>query len=153
MQLPLRIGLRDSATLANFYPGDNAVLIHTLQQVAEPFIYVWGGAGSGKSHLLQALCHAETTAAYLPLGELRELGPAVLDGLEAMSLVCVDDLQAVAADPGWETALFHLYNRVRGGGGGRRAGRGRCRRHHVLGQGRRGAALYERHRAKEQRNQ
>ncbi len=117
MQLPLRIGLRDNATLANFYPGDNAVLIHTLQQTTEPFIYVWGGAGSGKSHLLQALCHAETTAAYLPLGELRGFGPAVLDGLEAMSLVCVDDLQAVAADPGWEVALFHLYNRVREEGG------------------------------------
>jgi hypothetical protein len=25
-QLPLRIGLRDSATFANFYPGNNAAL-------------------------------------------------------------------------------------------------------------------------------
>lgn len=120
-QLPLRIGLRDSATFANFYPGENGPLCHALQQAAEPFIYLWGGSGCGKSHLLQAACHevseAGGTAIYLPLAEPEGLQPQVLEGMEQMSLVCLDDLQAVAGKPDWELALFHLYNRLRDSGG------------------------------------
>lgn len=118
-QLPLRIGLRDSATFANFHPGSNAAVTHTLQQGEEPFVYLWGASGSGKSHLLQALCHAATesgaVAIYLPLdGE--GVAPAMLEGLELMSLVCLDNLDAVAGDGMWEQALFHLYNRLRESG-------------------------------------
>ncbi len=120
-QLPLRIGLRDSATFANFFPGDNAAALYALQQAAEPFIYLWGGSGCGKSHLLQAACHAETARggvpAYLPLAELAAAGADVLEGMEAMSLVCVDDLERIAGVREWEEALFHLYNRVREAGG------------------------------------
>lgn len=120
-QLTLRIGLRDSATFANFFPGDNAAPLHLLQQGAEPFVYLWGSPGSGRSHLLQAACHAEAARggapAYLPFAELPPGGVALLEGLEQMSLVCLDDLQAVAGDGAWEEALFHLYNRVRDAGG------------------------------------
>jgi len=119
-QLTLRIGLRDSATFANFHAGDNAASLHLLQQATEPFVYLWGGWGSGRSHLLQAACHAETarggTPAYLPLAELAAGGVEILDGLEQMSLVCLDDLQSVIGDAAWEESLFHLYNRVRDGG-------------------------------------
>jgi len=118
-QLPLRIGLRDSATFANFFPGDNAAACHALSQGAEPFIYVWGTEGSGKSHLLQAACHAVTEqggqAIYLPLSEAG-LAPSMLEGLEGMALVCLDDLDAIAGKPEWEQALFHLYNRLRDSG-------------------------------------
>lgn len=120
-QLTLRIGLRDSATFANFLPGDNAAPLHLLQQCTEPFVYLWGGIGSGRSHLLQAACHTETahggSPAYLPLAELAQAGVELLDGLEQMSLVCLDDLQAVVGDRDWEESLFHLYNRVRDAGG------------------------------------
>lgn len=120
-QLTLRIGLRDSATFANFLAGDNTAPLHLLQQGSEPFIYLWGAMGSGRSHLLQAACHAETACggspAYLPLAELARVGVELLDGLEQMSLVCLDDLQAVVGDPVWEEGLFHLYNRVRDVGG------------------------------------
>lgn len=119
-QLPLRIGLRDSATFANFFPGPNAALCHTLQEGMEPFVYLWGSAGSGKTHLLQAACHAVTeqggTAIYLPLGEPEGLLPQMLEGMERMSLVCLDDLQNVVGDSEWEQALFHLYNRLRDSG-------------------------------------
>lgn len=115
-QLPLRIGLRDSATFANFYPGTNAGASHVLQQGEEPFIYLWGASGCGKSHLLQAACHAAgeqgVLAIYLPLDE-QGMAPSMLEGLESMGLVCLDNLQAVAGDSAWEIALFHLYNRLR----------------------------------------
>lgn len=55
-------------------------------------------------------------AVYLPLGEVASYGPALLDGLEQSDLVCLDDLQAVAGDPVWEEALFHLFNRLRDSG-------------------------------------
>lgn len=120
-QLTLRIGLRDSATFANFLAGDNAAPLYLLQQGSEPFVYLWGGLGSGRSHLLQAACHAETarggSAVYLALTALAGAGVELLDGLEQMSLVCLDDVQVVAGDEVWEEGLFHLYNRVRDAGG------------------------------------
>lgn len=119
-QLPLRIGLRDSATLANFLHGPNAAAVAALESGYEPFVYLWGAPGTGKSHLLQGLCHrfaAEGGApVYLPLGE-EQLAPEICDGLEMTPLVCLDDIQAVAGNPEWETALFHLYNRIRDVGG------------------------------------
>jgi DnaA family protein len=44
------------------------------------------------------------------------LVPDVLDELEALALVCIDDIDAIAGDRSWETALFHLYNRIQTSG-------------------------------------
>lgn len=119
-QLPLRIGLRDSATFGNFYAGPNAAALHALELGLEPFLYLWGGDGSGRSHLLQAACHAVSEAgglcAYLPLAECAAMLPELLEGMEEMSLLCLDDIEYVAGNRGWELALFHLYNRMRDGG-------------------------------------
>lgn len=119
-QLPLRIGLRDSATFTNFYVGPNAAVVHTLQLAREPFIYLSGAVGSGRSHLLQAACHAvgESTgqAAYLPLQECMPMSPLMLEGMEQMVLVAIDDVELLAGNREWELALFHLYNRVREAG-------------------------------------
>lgn len=119
-QLPLNIGLRDAATFSNFLPAANAAACHALEQGQEPFVYLWGAPGSGKSHLLQAACHAVSeaggTAIYLPLAEREGMAPAMLEGMEQMALVCLDDIDAVAGDAAWEQALFHLYNRLRESG-------------------------------------
>ena len=116
-QIPLRIGLRDSATFDNFYPGPNAAVLHALQAAREPFIYIGGPRGSGRSHLLQAACHAVGEAggqaAYLPLADCLALTPQLLEGMEQMALVAIDDVELLAANAAWELALFHLYNRVR----------------------------------------
>jgi DnaA family protein len=120
-QLPLHIGLRDSATFANYFPGPNAQLLHCLEQGREPFVYLWGAGGSGKSHLLQAACHAasETGAgtAYLPLADLVRMSPDLLEGLEQMGVIAIEDIETVAGNREWEVALFNLYNRVREQGG------------------------------------
>lgn len=119
-QLTLNIRLDDSATFTNFYAGSNQSLLFALQAmvkgVSDPFIYCWGHAGVGRSHLLQACCHALTeqaqTAAYVPLSRFRELSPEILEGLEALFLVCLDDVESVLGDEKWELALFNFYNRA-----------------------------------------
>ena len=116
-QLPLAIGLHDSATFDNFLVGGNASACHALQGQDEPFVYLWGAQACGKSHLLQAACHREDAqggrAVYLPLAELMAYSPQLIEGMEQMSLVCVDDVQLLRADEAWQQAIFHLYNRLR----------------------------------------
>ncbi|UCE75617.1 MAG: DnaA regulatory inactivator Hda [Gammaproteobacteria bacterium] len=123
-QLPLRLQLKASARFSNFIAGPNAELIGQLRQVAsghgEAFFFCWGSAGCGKTHLLQACCHQAAsegrTVAYVSLRDAAGLSPALLEGWEQFDLVCVDDLDAIAGDPDWEEALFHLYNRMRESG-------------------------------------
>jgi DnaA family protein len=120
-QLPLNIQLRDDATFASFYEGDNLQVVKALTQLArgldEPFLYLWGQKGAGKSHLLQAACHAASelnvAAVYLPLQEWRNLSPLVLQDLEKVPLVCLDDIESIAGNELWEEALFHAFNRIR----------------------------------------
>ncbi len=117
VQLPLGITLSDSATFDNFYAGDNAAALHSVRSGVEPFVYLWGTNGTGRTHLLQAACQgaaaAGATAVYLPLAQHTELSPGLLEGLETTQLVCLDDVHAIAGLDAWELALFHLYNRLR----------------------------------------
>lgn len=122
-QLPLGIGLRPGATFAGFVAGPNAEAVASLRDDIDAVrsLYLWGGPGTGKSHLLQAACHAAAVrgagAVYLPLAQAGDFTPDILDGLEALALICVDDLQAIAGHADWEQRLFHLYNRARARGG------------------------------------
>ena len=115
-QLTLGIYLRDDATFDNYFSGQNDAVIYNLETQNEPYIFLFGDNGTGKSHLLQAACHEVgqegLPVVYLPLAE-EGLMPAMLDGLENMSLIALDDIQVVIGDEKWEYALFNLYNRVR----------------------------------------
>ena len=127
IQLPLGVRLRDDATFANYYPGANAAALGYVERLCEAdagwtdsLIYLWGAAGVGRSHLLQAAClrfeQRDEAAVYLPLAEVADYGPELLDNLEQCELVCLDDLEAVAGRADWEEALFHLFNRLRDAG-------------------------------------
>ena len=123
-QLPLGLALRDSARFASFFPGPNTEAVRCLQSAAagegEALVFLYGAAGLGKTHLLQAACHEaarrEQAAAYLPLHEQQTLSPELFAGMEELRLVCVDDVEAIAGLPEWETGLFHLFNRMRESG-------------------------------------
>lgn len=105
-QLTLDIRLRDDATFSN-YVGVAAEIVMT----ADDWLYLWGGLGSGRTHLLQACCHQMPDSIYLC--GLKKLSADVLHGLEVMSLVCIDDVGDVIGDSLWEEALFHLMNAIR----------------------------------------
>ncbi|HKM38189.1 MAG TPA: DnaA regulatory inactivator Hda [Thiopseudomonas sp.] len=126
-QLSLGMRLRDDATFANYYPGANAVTLgyvehacETEDQWMDSLLYIWGTAGSGRSHLLQAAClrveELGGRALYLPLADLEKYGTQLLDNVEFCDLVCLDDIQAVLGQPHWEEALFHAFNRLRDAG-------------------------------------
>ncbi len=118
-QLTLQVQLREETTLDNFLvlPANQSLLAALRSQTGpdgEPVIFIFGPAGSGKSHLLQATCHrSEAGALYLPLADLADYPPEeVLRGVESAGIVCLDDLQAVLGDASWEIALFDFYNRA-----------------------------------------
>ncbi len=119
-QLTLGVTLRDDATFSNFYVGCNEHVIHHLRELLESprehFMYLYGNEGVGVSHLLQAVCHSafaqHLNAIYLSLSD-PQLTPEVLQDLEAIDVVCLDDLESVLGQPQWEESLLHLYNRVR----------------------------------------
>lgn len=121
MQLTLNISTQDNATIDDFCFADNELIekaIHALfNGDQEKQLYLFGPAGVGKSHLLQAISHLasahELTNIYLPLKQIKEYGTDALDGISELSLICLDDIDAVAGLPQWEEALFHLYNQMR----------------------------------------
>lgn len=123
-QIPLQLRFNPEHSFASYVAGPNAPLLAALRDCAqgqgEPLIYLWGEAGLGKSHLLNACCQAAhgegLRSAYLPLQELHRYGPDALDELECLDLLCLDDVQAIAGDGLWETALFYAFNRLRDAG-------------------------------------
>ena len=91
-QLALRISPPPRPTLDNFLPGANAELVAQLREflsgkLPENILYLWGEAGSGKSHLLRACA-----------------------GLHA-----VDDVENL--DESSQIALFNAINEARQSGG------------------------------------
>jgi DnaA-homolog protein len=114
-QLPLAVGLRDSAVFDNFFVGPNAEVLAALRSGEAAPLWIWGAAATGKTHLLQAACAAAPTrAAYFPLaqsaGAQAGVPAAALLGYESTPLLCVDDVDAVAGDEAAERILFALFN-------------------------------------------
>jgi len=123
-QLTLPLRLQDEATFVNFFAGSNQPLINYLKKLIhdrnENYIYLWGHSGVGCTHLLKACCQyvqeQGRTAAYLPMSLFKNLSPSVFGTLEVVSLVCLDDIQAIAGDHQWEEVIFHFYNRIQASG-------------------------------------
>ncbi|MBE1158806.1 DnaA regulatory inactivator Hda [Dyella acidiphila] len=119
-QLPLTLRWPRRQRFEHFYPGANAATLAAVQalsvQTGAPWLYLSGGSGSGKSHLLLAACQsaheAGRTVQYLPLKALRERSAAIR-GVAGSAFIALDDLDAIAGDRDAEHALFDLYNRAR----------------------------------------
>lgn len=118
MQLPLSLQLRDDASFSNFVVGSNAQALDYLRNIAlglekDTSTYMWGMQGTGKTHLLQAMCQLasqhDRSAIYVSLAD-EDISAELLEGFEQLNLICFDDIEAVIGDRKWETALFNLYN-------------------------------------------
>ncbi len=104
-QLALDLLQPASPTLENFVTGRNAEAVEALKQLAagraaERVVYLWGAAGSGRSHLLHALA----------AGAGARLWQAT-DAPDAPGLTLVDDVERL--DQAAQVALFNRLNAVR----------------------------------------
>ncbi|HHR5810967.1 DnaA inactivator Hda [Providencia alcalifaciens] len=119
-QLSLPLYLPDDETFASFYAGENEGLLSALKTaINQPhgsYIYYWSREGGGKSHLLHAACaelsEQGVAVGYVPLDKRAYFVPDVLEGMEHLSLVCIDNIQCIAGDEEWEMVIFNLYNRI-----------------------------------------
>jgi DnaA family protein len=119
-QIPLQLEPRRPDRFEDFVTGPNVEVLAAIRHLLdEPggLLFLSGPEGSGKSHLLNALCHAARekgmAAFYIALKRLPVEAAASLEGLQVLDLVCVDDLDSIAGNPDWEKALFACFNQVR----------------------------------------
>lgn len=105
-QLVLDIRPGAPKQLERFIVGANAEVLHILQQwlthpQAEPFVYLWGEPGCGKSHLLQALVPQR----YYRCHKTMILEP------DPDPLLALDDVHLLS--PAGAFSLFHRFNERR----------------------------------------
>lgn len=107
-----------------FLGRDGGLVIDAIRQLHAGLMnrfYVYGGAGSGKSHLLSAICDSYLdvgkTAIQVSLLELLDAPTEAITSLERFDLVALDDIEAISGVPHWQKAVFHLinYNNEEGG--------------------------------------
>jgi DnaA-homolog protein len=112
-QLLLDITEPDPPTLENFIPGDNAELLYTLKnliadRLKDRFFYLWGAAGSGKSHLLQAITNAfaerRLKVTYIDCNQASKFS------FDAANMDCVSVDNVDQLDDPAQIKLFNLYN-------------------------------------------
>jgi DnaA family protein len=118
-QLLLDLAPPPQPTLENFVVGPNAEVLAQLRallsgQSHERFVYLWGGTGCGKTHLLQALAMAAKEQRW----RVCQSSAASLcceEEAAACDLVLVDDV--LSLDAAGQSGLFNSMNRMRDGSG------------------------------------
>jgi DnaA family protein len=113
-QLALTLAPPPAPALDNFFPGRNAELLTSLRNLVagrsvERCIYLWGDAGSGRSHLLRATIAALSAAGLACLYVSR--GHPMPAPAAELRAVAVDDVEALDARN--QRGFFNLYNQLR----------------------------------------
>ncbi len=107
-QIPLAIGPDPLATFDTYLSNANAAAVAHLRGLDLPSapVYLWGPAGSGKSHLLRALVH-ERQRAGERAGCFDATDPAPWQLQDGWTLVVVDGCDALDAER--QQAAFALF--------------------------------------------
>ena len=95
-QIPLAIGPESLPTFGNYHAGVNGPALDHLRSLnlPAPPVYLWGGGGCGKTHLLQALA-ARCQAAGQQLAWFDAADPLPWTLVPGWSLVIVDRCEAL----------------------------------------------------------
>ena len=107
-QIPLAIGIEAARTFESFVVGTNALAIAHLQALgaqAAP-VYLWGGSGAGKTHLLEALVH-RLGEQGMRAGWFSATDAAPWAFEDAWSLVVIDNADALDAEQ--QHAAFSVF--------------------------------------------
>lgn len=126
-QLAFNLRLRDGSSLDNFVGAHNREAVECLRNLLNASsresgpasLLLWGEPATGKTHLLEAAFHSVqargAAALYLPLAN-SEILPIALEEAQHAFLVCLDDVQCIAGNAAWESALFAFYELARSTG-------------------------------------
>ncbi len=116
-QLLLDLSLPPSATFDNFVVGANLELVTRLDNLAtaltsgqlkERTFYLWGSPGSGRTHLLHALCDSAAPNCARLLSPNSSLAAFEFD--PAVKIYTIDDCDKLS--PHQQIAAFNLFNQV-----------------------------------------
>lgn len=115
--LPFALGER--GTFRHFVAGRNGELVERLRKLGQgshnAFDCVWlfGDPGTGKTHLLQAVCNDRRNAAYIPAREITTEDDSI-EAYGKFDTVTVDDVPEWIGSAASERPLMSLYNVLRG---------------------------------------
>ncbi len=117
-QLNLELDIKDNASLSDFSGPSWTAVIDAVRQLHIGLVhqlYVFGEQGTGKSHLLSAICESfidlNCPTICLSLPDLLSTSVDVLSSLETFDVIAIDDVQVIENYPEWQEGLFHLINR------------------------------------------
>jgi len=122
-QIALPISLDRQFSFDNFICGQAELIVANLKSLVlgegESQVGLWGGSGSGKTHLLNASAdfarkHGVVLQIY-DAAQLLQCDPGEFDGYDRCDVLAVDNLDAIAGNPGWETFFYRVVNRCRDG--------------------------------------
>lgn len=107
-QIPLALALPAATGFDSLLAGPNAEAVHHLRTLVMPAapVYLWGGSGTGKTRLLQALA-SQRQAEGERVGWFDAADPTPWTLGEGWSLVIVDRCEAL--DPVHQQAAFALF--------------------------------------------
>lgn len=118
IQFPLQFEFQSNQGFNTFYPASNQEIVTELQDLisgaGEQQIFLYGGEGQGKSHLLQACCQLAHEKGmnpfYYPFNKKNLPTLSMFDGLEEVKLVCFDDVNEITGDLDWEQTFLNFLN-------------------------------------------
>lgn len=117
-QLVLDLCCRPKRSFDNFITGNNEHIIseihNTLAARGSWCLGIVGPSGSGKTHLLESCCYYVNRQAnntiYLDMANIYKWSADILQGLDNVSLVCLDNIDSICGHEVWEEAVFDLFN-------------------------------------------
>lgn len=116
-QLDLDVAIYPEAHISDFIGDEWVSVIDAVRQMSMGLLsncFFHGHPESGKSHLLIAMCtlyrDMDKKAIYLPMQDLINQSPDILDDIEENHLVAIDDLHLISHSLVWQEAVFHLFN-------------------------------------------
>lgn len=121
LQYPLAVNLPEDITFDTFYGAEQSTAVAWLKHyISEPLnqppVYLFGASGCGKTHLLYSACmlaqQQGRRCQMLALNDCLHFSVQILDNLEQLDLICLDNIESIAGNLLWQTAVFDLYNRI-----------------------------------------
>jgi len=109
-QLALELASSPAPSLDNFVVGENAEVVAAMRALArgdgdERFVYLWGGKGSGRTHLLRAVLREWRAVGRIVQHYATDDLP-VAGAVAATAAVGVDDVQQLP--PPAQMELFNI---------------------------------------------